>query len=678
MVAKAEKNIRKQEFQARREEIMWLEQSLMKDLQPHLELEYRVEGDEPLLVLLVGDLHIGSAATDYKELEKLRDFILNDEEITVGTGIGGEPITLNTANVRIIFLGDEIEGVKPKYLTTNVMSLTMDLQEQLNYFRDKFLKPLADAGKVIGMVSHYWGHPGWALEATTLDPWALLAESADVETILNGGRVKFVFENGQESVIETRHNPTASSKFDPLHGARESLLMQSEPIRPDGSASAHIHRLAAGKEHHAGAANSMFMVSSGTAKSTNKELPVDQFGVRLGKPYTTDNGFTSVIMTPPVGRYKKRSKRIEHTPLPSLRHASVAQRGLELLNQTEKGGITRELKEQILETFGKEPEIDIVEGESVESPAVMERIPKGKVLEKLRGNGFDEADLEREEVYSKLKINIKTELPILLQFIANARFGSDGQTEGFHKVNKFQRDYIIKNPYAVVLYLRSLLDNSAGKLPNRRQVLEKTARFISRSEDKGLALLLDSSLRNDDWKRGEDPIAPGSFLSREADIPLIHHLSQLQLFVGPEAALPYTLSVLDKLGHHGSFSKPSFGLRRNYDLYMHKKPGIVVGGHMPNAGTQMFHDGTNPETEYPTLVAPGWWARNVDTAGKGNVSPGAPPGQATILFPQEKSGDHLVYPTSSIEESNLLFDAFLLLVGLEKMGLMESVQSDKT
>lgn len=676
MVPKAEKNRRKEEFQDRREEIMWLEQSLMKDLQPHLELEYRVEGDKPLLVLLVGDLHIGAAATDYEELEKLKSFLLNDEEITVGIDEYGDPITFDTANVKIIFLGDEIEGVKPKYMTTNVMGLTMDLQEQLNYFRDKILKPLADAGKVVGMVSHYWGHPGWAHEATTLDPWALLAEAADVDTILNGGRVKFIFENGQKSVVEIRHNPTASSKFDPLHGSRESILNQAEPFRPDGGANAHIHRLAAGKEHHAGADYPFYMVSSGTIKSTNIDLPVDQFGVRLGRPYTTDKGFTSVMITPPTGRYKKRSKKIVHTPLPTLRHAGIAQKGLELLNQTERQGLTRELKEYVLDTFGEEPVIDHLEGESVESPAVMEKIPKGKALEKLRKNGFDESDLDREKVYSKLRINIKTQLPILLQFIANARFGSDGQTEGFHKVNKFQRDYIINNPYAVVIYLRSLLDNSAGKLPNRRQVLEKTARFVSRSEDKGLALLLDSSLRNDDWKRGEDPIAPGSFLAREGDIPLIHHLSQLQLFVGPEASLPYTLKVLDKLGHHGSFSKPSFGLRRNYDLYMHQKPGIVVGGHMPNAGTQMFHDGTNPETEYPALVAPGWWASNVDTAGKGNVSPGAPPGQATILFPQEKPGDYLVYPTTNVEESNLLFDAFLLLVGLEKMGLMESVQAE--
>ena len=57
------------------------------------------------------------------------------------------------------------------------------------------------------------------------------------------------------------------------------------------------------------------------------------------------------------------------------------------------------------------------------------------------------------------------------------------------------------------------------------------------------------------------------------------------------------------------------------------------------------------------------------------MSLGDPLGQATILFPQEKPGDYLVYLTTSVEERNLLFDAFLLLVGLEKMGLRESVQS---
>ena len=670
----SERQKRKEERYLKRETIMGLQQSLIKEGQPHLELEYRVEGDQPLLVLLVGDLHIGHAATDYEELKKLRDFLLNDEEFVVGLDEEGEPITIKTDNVKIIFLGDEIEGVKQKYLTTNIMGLTMDMQEQLDYFRDKILKPLADAGKVIGMVSHYWGHPGWAHEATTMDPWSMLADACDVETILNGGLVNFVFDDGQESSIEIRHNPSGKSMYDPLYGARNGLLKKSEPARAEGSAAAHIHQQAVGKEHHAGSKYPFYMVSSGTIKSVNTELPVDQFGVRLGKPYSTGKGMTSVMMTRPTGRYKKRNKDVVNTPLPTLRHASIAQKGLELLNEAERVGITRELKERILAEFGEEPNIEWSTKQSEETPGEMEGVPKGKALEKLKKNGFNGDDLEREKVWSKLRFNIETELPILLQFISNARIGSNKQVDGFGKVNKFQRDHVINNPHSVVLYLRNLIDSAAGKLPERRDVLDKIARLITGAGDKGLALLLDSNLRDDQWKRGDDPIPPGSYLSRKADIPLMHHLSQIELAVGSKDAPPYTVTALDKLGNHGSFSRPTFGLRRNYDLYMHDKPGIVVGGHMQNAGTQMFYDKFNPETDYPTLIAPGWWSNSVDTMGKGNVSRGAVPGQAAILFPQEKKGDHLVYPTNDVEESNLLFDAFMLLVGLEKMGLLEKVE----
>ncbi len=676
MVLAAEKEQKRKTHYEKRRELIELQQQLIMDIQPTMDLEYRVEGDEPLLVLLIGDLHIGHAATDYEELKKLRDFLLEDDEIVVGYDEAGKPIVFDTSNVKIVFLGDEIEGVKSKYLTTNMTGLNMHLQEQLNYFRDEILRPLADAGKVIGMVSHYWGHPGWAHESTTIDPWAILAEACNVDTILNGGQVTFVFADGQQSVLETRHNPTSKSKYDALHGNREELLKKSEANRPAGAASAHIHQLAVGKEHHAGSSFPIYMVSSGTIKSVNKSLPVDQFGVRLGRPYTTGKGMTSVLMTRPVGKYKNRSKEVVHTPLPTLGHADLAQRGLGLLNSTEKQGMTAELRELVLAEFGTEPNIEWDIFASAETPEEMESLPNKKALKILEEKGHNGDDLKREPVYSHLKFNIETELPILLQLISNVRIGSNEQTDGFNRANKFQRDFVINNPHAVVIYLRNLIDSTVGKLANRREVLDKTARFISRSEEKGLALLLDSNLRDENWKNGEDPIAPGSYLARHADIPLIHHLSTIELAVGPEAALPYTLAVLDKLGNHGSFSKPTFGLKRNYDLYMHDKPGIVVGGHMQNAGTQMFHDPFNDETEYPVLVAPGWWAGNVDTMGKGNVSSGADPGQGVILFPQESKSDYLAYPTANKEESNLLFDAFLLLVGLEKLGMLEKVKGE--
>jgi hypothetical protein len=671
-------SLSKEELYVKRDHIMKEQQELVKALEPELELRHEVENGEPLLVMLIGDLHIGSDSTDYKELEKLKDFILNEDELVIDVDEHGEPIKVKTSHIRIIFLGDEIEGVNNRYLTTNMTGLTMHLQEQIEYFRDRILKPLADAGKVIGMVSHYWGHPGWAYDATTIDPWSIIADACNVKLIYNGGRVKFVFPDGQESSLEVRHNPTASSEHDPLHGARKELLKESEPERPQGGANAHIHRMAVGKEHHAGSAYPIYMVSSATIKSVNNELPKDKFGIKLGYTNSIGSGQTSVLITNPVGKYRRRSKELVHTPLPTARHAKVAQEGLTLLNELERQNLTTELKERILYEFGREPNISLVEDGSVEAAEVVERLPNRLKTKK----DVSPEVSNREAVFSKLRFNIETELPILLNFIANVRVGANPQTDGFREVDRFQRDYVINNPHAVVLYLRNLLDESAGYLPNRRQVLDKLSRFVGRSGDKGLALLADENLRKEEWKFGKDGVAPASHVSREANIPLIHDLSRLELFVGPKAAMAdasllYTIAVLDKLGKHGSYSKPTFGLKRNYDLYMHQKPGIVVGGHTQNSGTEMFNDWSNPETKHPALIAPGWWAKSVDTMGKGNVRPGALPGQGVVLFPQTKKEDYLVFPTSNVEESRLMFDAFMLLVGLEKLGLVESVQAEK-
>jgi hypothetical protein len=173
------------------------------------------------------------------------------------------------------------------------------------------------------------------------------------------------------------------------------------------------------------------------------------------------------------------------------------------------------------------------------------------------------------------------------------------------------------------------------------------------------------------------PIAPGSYLSNETDTPLIHHLSLIKLMIGPRGSIKekptYTGAFADKLMRHGSYSRPEFGLKRIYDLYTQEKPGFVAGGHMPHAGSMMFYDGSNAETKTPILVAPGWFAKYVDTMGKGNVMPGASPGQAIIFMPGSNKKDYLAFPTVNADETGYMQDAFTLLKGLEIMGLTEKV-----
>jgi hypothetical protein len=136
-------------------------------------------------------------------------------------------------------------------------------------------------------------------------------------------------------------------------------------------------------------------------------------------------------------------------------------------------------------------------------------------------------------------------------------------------------------------------------------------------------------------------------------------------------------AFVDKLMNSGSYSKPTFGLRRTYDNFTHEKPGYLAGGHMPSAGTMTFFDRSNPETQNPILIAPGWWAKFVDSMGRGNVMPGAEPGQAIIFMPGSNASEYMAFPTVDKDETEYMYDALTLLQGLSILGLTESVLGKK-
>ena len=196
-----------------------------------------------------------------------------------------------------------------------------------------------------------------------------------------------------------------------------------------------------------------------------------------------------------------------------------------------------------------------------------------------------------------------------------------------------------------------------------------------------LAIMMCESMRQNAWKGkvGKEPeqlpVAPGSYVATETGIPLIHHLSLLKLSIGPGNGRKtlYPIVTADKAEGHGSGSKPEWALQRLYDLHIHEKPGAVVGSHMANAGAAQFFDASNAFTHNPALVAPGWWAKAVDSIGKGNVKPGAEPGQAIIFMPGKDQNDFLQFPTVSREETEYMHDALMILKGLELLGLKDKV-----
>jgi hypothetical protein len=647
-------------------------------------VEIKLLTNNPIILICISDLHIGSVATDYEAIKEIFDF------------------AMKTKNAKVALLGDEIEGTKEKYMNTNVARILGDTESQKNELV-KYLRPLVAADKLAFMVSGYWGHSGWEEDAATTNPWLDMADriGLDHERVLkNGGRADFVFPNGCVHSDTIWHNPPGKSKYDTVYGLRNAAFATSESNRTDGYMSAHTHKMGVGKELYSDAKKAIYYISSGTAKGSSKEVPPDRFGVKLGAPPTDPLGQGSVI------RAEKRGHKTESYPFATLKHGKKVNESLDLLDWTEKNQMTAELLEKIRTEVEKKPKITLVAGKSgVSGDAWTENTPVDSI--KLGGelvtNPYSKMTMRAP--YDSLTYNIETKLPVTLHFLNGARLGSS--SEGFDELKKYQNELIADNPHSLVLFLRSMIDQESGKSPQRMEILDRLKRVIEGSKEQTLAILMCESLRSNAWRKkiatGEIeevetgrfdkdgnpkmktrniysmPMAPGSYLATETDTPLIHHLSLINLIIGPKGPMKdkpwYSGRIADEEMRHASYSRPEYGLRRLYDLYIQEKAGFVVGGHMPNAGSMMFYDGSNPETKTPILIAPGWFSKYADTTGKGNIMHGAPPGQAIIFMPGSSKEDYFAHPTNSVSETGDMQNAFTLMTGLEILGLTDQVLS---
>jgi hypothetical protein len=646
------------------------------------ECQIDLKSNKSIILVCVSDLHIGSMATDTDAIKEIFDFVVS------------------TKNAKMILLGDEIEGMSGKYMNTNMARVLGDTQKQKDVLA-QLLIPVVKEDKLAAMVANYWGHNGWEEDATTTNPWLDMAKMIGLSpdrVIRNGGRVTFKFPNGCVHSDTIWHNPPGNSKYDTVFGLRNAALASSESNRTDGYMNGHIHRMGVAKELYSDAKKAVYYISSGTAKGSSKETPPDRFGVKLGAPPTDPLGQGSVI------KAEKRGHGTESYPFASLKHGKMVNEALDLLDWTEKNQMTDELLEKIRTEVEKKPKITLVSGKSgVSGDEWTENTPVDSVKMGREWVTNPYSKMTMQAPYDSLTYNIETKLPVTLHFLNGARLGSS--SEGFEEVKKYQNELINDNPHSLVLFLRSMIDQESGKLPQRMEILDRLKGVINGSKEQTLAILMCESLRNDAWgkkvatgdteevetgkfdRNGNPkmktrniysmPLAPGSYLATETDTPLIHHLSLINLIIGPKGPMKdkpwYSGRIADEEMRHASYSRPEYGLKRLYDLYIQEKAGFVVGGHMPNAGSMMFYDGSNPETKTPILIAPGWFSKYADTTGKGNIMHGAPPGQAIIFMPGSSKEDYLAYPTNSIEETADMQGAFTLIKGLELLGITDKV-----
>ncbi len=627
-----------------------------------------VDHNEPVIMLNVGDLHVGSLATDLDAIYRLRDAILANP------------------NVMVIFSGDLIEGMTQKYLHTNTARAVLDLEKQFDFVDEILIQPLVEAGRVACAVGEYWGHEGWSQDATTDNPWGRMFNKHGVPVMANGGRVEIEFANGEIVDFQVHHNPPGKSAVEPIYGLRKAALLTDEEQRADVYYSAHIHQMGVGQENFAGALKSVIMVSCGTAKGSSKEVPADRFGRKLGLPLASPiNEGAGVVVQP-----SKRGSRRRVYPFPTGRHGAQVHRAVELLNVAERQKLTEELLQTVRAKVEKAPVVKLHQDKSTETRVPYDESPDDKPSKRQYGSAEQDYAPQYDEVF----YNIQTQLPVALHPIAHVRMGS--AYEGYEDLRRYQRDLIDGNPHALAVYLRSIIDKEVAGSPDRLAILDRYVQLIKSTGGRTLAFMLCGAMRQGAWKRDvkvgyeqgerggmkpiyEPPVAPGTYVSEKTGVPMIHHLSRIRLAVGPsprpDRNTIYDSAYADKLFQHGSFSRPGFGPRRLWDLYLHDKPDIIAGGHMPGSGTMIFHYAGRDGSNYPIEVMPGWWSPYIDTAGKGNVSPGAIPGQAVILMPG--SGEKLAYPTANADETRYIHEALILDMGLDILGIRDKVLRKK-
>jgi len=643
-------------------EVIAKSQMLEKDNMGRESVTVGVRHDNPIEVICLADLHVGSLAAGLNPLMDLVSYILANP------------------NVVVVDLGDSVEGIKAEYLDTNRTAI--DLQQQIDLIRSLVYEPLAKEGRILAMVSDYWGHPGWAQDLTTQNPWVAMTSGLDIPLIQNGGELNIRFANGRMVKQRIWHNPPATSTVDPVSGLRDEALTTSESSRADIYSSGHIHRMAVGEEEYAGGKTKVIYISSGTLKGSNDEAARDKFGVKLGKR-PSDPLVQGVIIEP---KTRGKARDGKSYPFATLTQGQTAFHALNLLNRAEAVGITDELLEKIHMEVEAAPSIFYTSAKSrLGGRMHTEERPLDKV--QVGGDTIKNvySKMEMRAPYDRLSYDVRTQLPIALQLVANARIGSS--SEGYRDLDGYLRE-IAQDPHSLIVFLRNMIDRGAGKLPERIAILDKFVGLVNGVKGQTLAVMMDESMRQPGWKKkvgkGEEgmPVAPGSYIANATEIPLIHHLSYMEITVGPSKSATskprYYGALVDKLNNSGSFSKPTFGLRQMYNKFTHEKPAFVAGGHMPSAGTMTFYDGTNAETHNPILVAPGWWAKYVDTMGRGNVMPGAEPGQAIIFMPGKSQADFMAFPTVNADETKNMHEALMLLRGLEILGLTDKVLGKKS
>ncbi len=285
-----------------------------------------------------------------------------------------------------------------------------------------------------------------------------------------------------------------------------------------------------------------------------------------------------------------------------------------------------------------------------------------------------EGGKEGGQVQSEVHWRVETPLPTGLWMLANLRFGSrtrnarmsDGTWEGYQ--DKWIQEMLAR-PDVLVVLGRQAVDRKVPWHKDREDYLEQAGDYVATANETLLATLFDATLKSERWLKpvkdsGEvlsDGMWAASDLAERLQVPLLEHMGRLEINLN---GVTYSVVVLDKLEGRGSTAFATGGIMSVYRNRLDRKPGIVMGGHMPGAGVAQFFDWQNSETLTPTMVAPGWAATHANwSVGSIVESTADGPGPGVILMPGGLGifeQDRAVIPVGKMSQWELL-DALRVL-----------------
>lgn len=596
----------------------------------HVQIHLPSNNDATIVHL--GDIHFGSDSVNYQLLGEYLDWIEN------------RPDTY------LILYGDELEGIDPNKLDTNVTNSGLNFQQQVDILREHF-RTLVDKGKILGTVGIYGGHNGWSSKHSSLNSTKqLFSYDTDgfkvagqfVPILENGGTLTLSFPDGRYINCKLLHDPgSGSSDQKPLGAAinQANTTKMDHPLSPQIIGHGHLHRRAIGKlnyiDNTTGETRSTVLLCTSAFKGNENSLP-DPFLVGKGRKRIPEPGAITII------------RKDNIIPVDGLPRASRLQTAYERLDQLTSARLTNELIGEITEKLPK-PTVEKIEDSFQHS------------LNHLN----DRKRQSKHGLYDRTSYRIKTHLPISIDFFSNWRMGSSSFQD--EKVTRLVKE-VASNDYRFAFALGNLIEEDLAKSPNRYAVLDRLIKHLEPIDDTGalLGFLFSGAFRHKNWSKkmkdleqkytSSNGIEPSDYLrnnrlGRGISADYITHGSFANLCLSSssiqgEGSPTYRFHILDHLNHFGSTKDPFSGLIAN-DVISRVTNDVVTGGHMPKSGV-LYHPNA-------VFIAPGWESL-YDQQGNSNRRKEAGGGQSVILMPDTRQ----VFAANSFSESTEMLPALTL------------------